>query len=109
MNRIIAGLYDSLEAAGRAQAALVLAGVADRRICVSRSMTEDGIAAEAPGQSYENQNDDENSASAKFTDAVLGAVCVVSVKVMSRGEAALAAAVLRNNGARGGVLRLPNA
>jgi len=108
MNQIIAGLYGSLEAAGRAQAALVLAGVADRRICVSRSLTEDGIAAEAPGQSYENQND-EDSASAKFTDAVLGAVCVVSVKVMSRGEAALAAAVLRNNGARGGVLRLPNA
>jgi hypothetical protein len=104
--KIIAGLFDSLEAAEQAKTALVQAGVAQGRPCVSRSLTEDAVAAEAPGQSYENQTG-EDPDTAKFGEAVRSAVCVVSVKVDSRHQAALAAALLRRHGARGGVLRFP--
>ena len=106
MSEIIAALFDSLEAAARAKTALVESGVAQGRLCVSRCITEDGVAAEAPGQPYENQTD-EDPASARFTEAVLGAGCVLSVRVSSKQEIALAAALLRNNGARGGILRVP--
>ena len=103
---VIAARFDRLEDAGRAETALVRAGVPRSRLCLSRSMTEDGVAAEAPGQSYENQTG-EDPAVAKFAEAVRGAVYVMSVALASRSEAALAAALLRDHGARGGVLRVP--
>jgi hypothetical protein len=106
MADMIAGLFDRLEDAGRAELALLRAGVPPSRLCLSRSMTEDGVAAEAPGQSYENQTG-EDPLVAKFAEAVRGAVYVMSVAVLSRNEALAAAALLRANGARGGVLRVP--
>jgi hypothetical protein len=45
--KIIAGLFDSLDDAERAKA-LAQSGVAHGRPCVSRSLTEDAMAAEAP-------------------------------------------------------------
>ena len=49
---------------------------------MSAPLTEDGIAAEAPGQSYENQSyepDPEDSQLARYTEAVLTGACVLSV------------------------------
>ena len=80
--KIIAGLFDSLDNAERAKAALAQSGVAHGQPCVSRNLAEDDMAAE-------------------------GAVCVVSVKVDSKHGAAVAAALMRHHGARGGILRVP--
>jgi hypothetical protein len=106
MSEVIAALFDSLEDAGRAEIALLVSGLPPSRLCLSRSMTEDGLAAEAPGQSYENQTG-EDPAVAKFAEAVRGAVYVMNVAVRSRDEALAAAALLQANGARGGILHVP--
>ena len=104
---MIAGLFDCLEAAERARLA-VSSGLPRSRAYVSRILTEDGVAAEVPGQAYENQTTEDPDC-ARFVEAVLGAVCVVSVKIGSRREAAVVAELLRSHGARGGILRVPRA
>ena len=71
-----------------ARAALLRAGVPENRITVSAGLTEDGIAAEAPGQSYENQPGQPawDSAMAPYGEAVRSGACVVSVFARSEEE-----------------------
>lgn len=89
---IIAGVFDSVEAAERAGTALLAAGVAQQRLWVSRSLAGDSLPAEAREQSYEYQTGDR---------------CVLCVEVDSEHELEGAAEVLRHSGARGGVLHVP--
>ncbi len=84
----IVGVFASLAAAEEARAALLRAGVPEYRITVSSGLTEDGIAAEAPGQSYENQPGQPawDSAMAPYGEAVRSGACVVSVFARSEEE-----------------------
>jgi hypothetical protein len=50
------GVFGSVKAAERARAALIDYGVGKDRILLSTHLTQDAIAAEAPGQSYEHQS-----------------------------------------------------
>jgi len=49
------GIFASRSCAQAAKAALVAAGVPTERITLSATLTADGIAAEAPGESCVNQ------------------------------------------------------
>ncbi len=51
----VTGIFPTLASAHAARRALLSHGVAEDHITVSVSQTEDGIAAEAQGQSHENQ------------------------------------------------------
>jgi hypothetical protein len=99
----VVGIFDSVETAEQAGEALVHGGVPRRRIVISVCLTEDGIAAEAPGQSYENQPGEppDESACARFGDAVRSGTCTLAVEVASGGDRAHLARVLRRSGARG--------
>lgn len=93
----IVGVFASLAAAEEARAALLRAGVPEYRITVSSGLTEDGIAAEAPGQSYENQPGQPawDSAMAPYGEAVRSGACVVSVLARSDEETDYVAELLR--------------
>jgi hypothetical protein len=51
----VLAVFGTDESAREAIDYLVISGIAMSRITLSRSTTEDGIAAENPGQSFENQ------------------------------------------------------
>ena len=53
--KTVVAVFDSRPAAELAKATLLRAGVPENRIAVSAGLTDDGIAAEVPGQAYENQ------------------------------------------------------
>jgi hypothetical protein len=84
----IVGVFASPLAAEEARAVLLRAGVAEHRIALSAGLTEDGIAAEAPGQSYENQPGQPawDSAMAPYGEAVRSGACVMSVFARSEEE-----------------------
>ena len=84
----IVGVFASAAAAEDARVALRHAGVPENRIALSAGLTEDGIAAEAPGQSYENQPGQpaSDSAMAPYGEAVRSGACVVSVFARSEEE-----------------------
>jgi len=84
----VVGVFSSAVAAQHACETLRRAGVPERRIALSTHLTEDGIAAEVPGQSYENQpgQPPEQSAQARFGEAVRSGSCVVSVLARSDEE-----------------------
>ena len=86
--KTIVGVFASPAAAEEARAALLRAGVPENRITVSSGLTEDGIAAEAPGQSYENQPGQPawDSAMAPYGEAVRSGACVLSVFARSDEE-----------------------
>jgi hypothetical protein len=98
----VIGVFDTVSAAGRTRTALLEAGIREDRISLSADLSEDAIAGEAPGQSYENQpgQSPEDSARAGYGYAVLSGVCVLSVKTRSRADARHVAALLRQGGAR---------
>lgn len=104
----VVGIFGSLSAAESARAALLEAGIARHRIAVSANLTDDAIAAEAPGQSYENQSywadDEAGTRRARFHDEVVGAACVVSVASDARDRERIAE-LLRRRGARRTMLR----
>jgi hypothetical protein len=81
--KTVSGVFDSLPAAERARVAMLEAGVAEQRIVLSRALTEDGIAGEAPGQSYENQpgqpSDAQAARVARTAAAARRGACVLSV------------------------------
>ena len=54
-HRALIGVFASEEEAIRAQSALVRNGIHPNAVAISIDLTRDGIAAEAPGQAYENQ------------------------------------------------------
>ena len=96
------GVFGSPAAAEQARGALLDAGVPASRLALSAPLTEDGIAAEAPGQSYENQPgqaSDEIEA-ARYGESVRTGACVLSVFTRSEEEKQYVERLLRRNGAR---------
>ena len=53
--KTVVAVFESMPAAEGAKATLMRASMPEKRIAVSAPLTDDGIAAEVPGQSYENQ------------------------------------------------------
>jgi hypothetical protein len=103
--RTVVAVFESMPAAEGAKATLVRAGVPEQRIAVSAGLTDDGIAAEVPGQSYENQPGQpaEESEAARFGEAVRSGACVVSVLARSDEEIDYVTQLLRReNGYRTG-------
>src|SRR5688572_11181110 len=106
----VAGIFASTTAAEQARLLILDAGVPERRIAVSSDLTADPIAAEAPGQSYENQpgqgagdailQGSREKRMARFGQAVRSGVCVVSVHARSDEERLLVEELMRRNGAR---------
>lgn len=54
-------VFDSLEHADAARVALLEAGFDESNVTASIDLTSDGIAAEAPGQAFENQETTHNA------------------------------------------------
>jgi hypothetical protein len=90
-NRTVMGIFDRPSDAEKVKDELLQAGVARHRIMMSRLATEDGIAAEAPGQSYVNQNESD--------DSVIGG-CVVAVVARTPLDRQHIARLMRRHGAR---------
>ena len=84
----VVGVFSSAPAAEHACDTLRRAGVPEKRIVLSTHLTADGIAAEVPGQSFENQPGQpaERSAQARLGEAVRSGSCVVSVLARSDEE-----------------------
>jgi hypothetical protein len=101
---VIQGAFGSVAAAQDARQLLIDAGVPAAAITISIVETADGIAAEAIGQSYENQPGEDDSERARDTarqnEAVRSAVCALSVDADTEQCASLAEAVMRRAGAR---------
>ena len=97
--KTVVGVFASAAAAEDARAALARVGVPESRMALSAGLTEDGIAAEVPGQSYENQPGQPASdrAAARFGEAVRSGACVVSVFTRSEEEKQLVEALLRRS------------
>jgi len=107
MKRSVVGIFDSEASARQAREELVGAGISESCVAISTNLTHDGIAAEAPGQSYENQpgqsaNRDkagrwfgslsgararQEQREAQYDDAVHSGSCVVSVEASTIDEA----------------------
>ena len=107
-SRTVVGIFASVSAAEEARTDLIDAGIARHRIVLSVHLTEDGIAAEAPGQFYENQSDRIvgrlDAERARFGDEVASGACVVSVASEPRDRERVAA-VMKRKGARRTMLR----
>jgi hypothetical protein len=58
--RALIAVFGSEEEAIRAHSALVGNGIDPNDVAISIDLTRDGIAAEAPGQAYENQGEPHN-------------------------------------------------
>ena len=86
--KTIVGVFASAAAAEEARSALLSAGVSENRIALSAGLTDDGIAAEAPGQASENQPGQSagDSRDARYGEAVRTGACVVSVFIRSEEE-----------------------
>ncbi|HWI12642.1 MAG TPA: hypothetical protein VNT02_00230 [Burkholderiales bacterium] len=95
----VIGIYSSSARARLAQEALILEGMPEELIAISIDLTGDGVAAEAPGQSYTNQpgagesgwlgsrrtkNGDRKGAG--FSDAVQRGTCVVTAEARTSAE-----------------------
>lgn len=99
--RHVIGVYGSMARARLAQEALIVEGMPEAQVAISVDLTEDGIAAEAPGQSYENQPSDraaggggwagslrtEERREAQYGDAARRGVCVVTAEARTSSEA----------------------
>ena len=102
-NALVTGIFDSSAAAARAREALLAQGIAGERITMSEMQTSDGIAAEAPGEAYENQagEDEESAERGRFGSAVRSAVCTLSVEASGpHSERRKIGEVLQASGAR---------
>jgi hypothetical protein len=104
-NRTVMGIFDRPDDAEKVRDELLEAGVARHRIVISRLVTEDSVAAEAPGQSYENQHRDEPIVGEvpdpeKFGEAVRSAACVLSVVARSPVDKEHIAELMLRHGAR---------
>jgi len=95
--KTVVAVFDSRPAAELAKATLLRAGVPENRIAVSAGLTDDGIAAEVPGQAYENQPGQpaRDAQAARFSEAVRSGACVVSVLARSDEETDYVAELLR--------------
>ena len=99
----VAGLFEDPDNAEAACRRLRELGVAAEDVAMSRLMTHDGIAAESPGQSFENQPGQrrQDAAEAKFGEMVRGSACVVTVVARSDAVAVRIAELLQQSGAHG--------
>jgi hypothetical protein len=94
--KTIIGVFASPAAAEEAAIALREAGVPESRMAISATLTEDGIGAESPGQSFENQpGQPQDRDDARFAQAVRGGTCVLSVFARSDEEMHLVQQLLR--------------
>jgi hypothetical protein len=85
--KTVVGVFDSVSAAEDAKAVLLQAGLPESRVAISGSLTDDAIAAEAPGQSFENQpGQAHDKKSAQYGEAVRSGGCVLSVFARSDEE-----------------------
>jgi hypothetical protein len=105
MAQAIVGVFESVAAAEQAKTLLTASGVAQERIALSADLVKDGIAAEAPGQSYEHQSssrgaDEREAHAARYGSAVRSGACVLSVSSDSREDRRRLARLLRQQGAR---------
>ena len=80
---VVRRVCHSLAEAESAREAIRKAGIPAASIAISRPSTEDGIAGEVPGQSYENQpgqkEHDFDRDAARFGSLVRGKACVLTV------------------------------
>jgi hypothetical protein len=105
----LTGIFETREAAESAREALLGDGVARERIALSLPQTADGIAAEAPGETYENQpgENEESARRGRFGSAARSAACTLTVDgASSEAERGRIRAILMSRGARE-VLRPP--
>lgn len=85
--KTVVGVFESVAAAEDARGVLLQEGVPESRIALSANLTEDAIAAETPGQSFENQpGQPADPKTARYGQAVRGGACVVSVFTRSEEE-----------------------
>ena len=106
---LVSAVFDSVQRAEDAKRVLLEAGVPPGRIAVSSNLTADGIAAEAPGQSFENQPgqgagdavlaESQGKRAARFGEAARSGACVLSVRALSEEERLMAEGLLRHSGA----------
>ncbi|MGE5523102.1 MAG: hypothetical protein ACM3SS_05250 [Rhodospirillaceae bacterium] len=98
----VIGIFSSSARARLAQEALILEGMPEDCVAISIDLTADGIAAEAPGQSYVNQPGQasggwfgsratgeaaRNSRRAGLADTAQRGACVVTAEARSFAEA----------------------
>jgi hypothetical protein len=110
MTRLSATFASPADAA-LARATLVQAGVSLEHLVLSVGLTDDGIGAEAPGQSYENQSDrssDQVEVGPGYTDTdrarynqeLRTAACVLTVSLASASQQEAICGILRKHGAK---------
>ncbi len=102
MHNAIVAVFASREAVEGARAHLVEAGVADERIGVSTNLTEDGVAAEMPGQSYANQPCQPGAVDETelYADAARSGTYVLRVELEAGADRAMIDDILRRWGGR---------
>jgi len=103
----VVGVFGSPAAAEQARFVLLDAGVPENRIALSATLTDDGIGAEAPGQSFENQPGQPRADSevARYGEAVRTGGCVLSVFTRSEEEKQYVEQLLLRNRAHHTVIR----
>lgn len=82
-------IFASRAAAEKAKTRLLAAGVPPERIAMSATLTRDAIAAEAPGEPYENQRLRESLSereASHYAEAVRSGACVLSVHGASEDD-----------------------
>jgi len=90
--RTVAAVFPSEHAADEAKAALLGRGVRAERISTSMNMTQDAVAAEAPGEAYGN--------AAPYGEAARAGTCVLTVNACSCNEERYLDELMRRHGAR---------
>lgn len=103
--RIVVGIFGSTHAAEQARTQLAESGVPAERVTLSVNLMEDGIAAEAPGQSYEHQSPQgsegaDEAALARYNTAVRTGACLLSVSSESGVDLRRIEELLHRKGAR---------
>ena len=103
----VIGVFGSPAAAEQARGVLLEAGVPEIRIALSAILTDDGIGAEAPGQSFENQpgQPPADSKVARYGEAIRTGACVLSVFTCSEEEKQYVEQLLLRNRAHHTVIR----
>lgn len=99
----IVGVFRDPGAAEQARRAVCDAGIDPARVRLSRLLAEDGIAAEAPGQSFENQpgQPENDGAQAPYAEAFRSGGCALSVSCDSAEDGEWVGELLRRCGSSG--------
>lgn len=98
----VTGVFACAADAERARQALIAIGIDGDCVTLSVSQAVDGIAAEAPGQSYENQPGQAaaDSKASWYATAVRSGDCALTVDAATAAERARVGEMLRSCGAR---------